>query len=100
MFRRSDDFPFTRLLEDSWRDVLDEYRNVATRMDAWPETQYYKGDWGTFGLYAFGHKQATNCAACPRTTLLVQQIPGMVMAGFFPTVPGAPITPPQRYRGL
>ena len=23
MFRKSDDFPFTRLLEDSWRDVLD-----------------------------------------------------------------------------
>ena len=68
MFRRSDDFPFTRLLEDSWRDVLDEYRNVAARMDAWPETQYYKGDWGTFGLYAFGHKQAANCAVCPRTT--------------------------------
>src|SRR2546421_10470431 len=99
MFRRSDDFPFTRLLEESWRDVLDEYRNVAAGVDAWPETQYYKGDWGTFGLYAFGHKQAAHCAACPRTTQLVEQIPGMVMAGGFRLAPGTPITPHKRYGG-
>jgi beta-hydroxylase len=99
MFRRSDDFPFTRLLEESWRDVLDEYRNVAAQVDAWPETQYYEGDWGTFGLYAFGHRQASHCAACPRTTRLVEQIPGMVMAGFSRLAPGTHITPHKGYGG-
>ena len=99
MFRRSDEFPFTRLLEDNWPEVLDEYRNVAAHMEAWPETQYYKGDWGTFGLYAFGHKQAAHCAACPRTTQLVERIPGMVMAGFSRLAPGTHITPHKGYGG-
>jgi len=100
MFRASDEFPFTRLLEEGWHDVLDEYRNVvAGRMDAWPETQYYDGDWRTFGLYAFGHRQAANCAACPRTTRLVERIPGMVMAGFSRLAPGTHITPHKGYGG-
>lgn len=99
MFRSGDDFPFTRLLEDNWQDVLGEYRVIARQMHPWPEKQYYNGDWGTFGLYAFGHKRPANCAQCPRTTWLVEQIPGMAMAGFSRLSPGAHITPHQGYGG-
>ena len=99
MFRRTEDFAFARMLEDNWRDVLEEYRLVARQLHDWPETQYYNGNWTTFGLYAFGHKRPANCALCPRTTRLVEKIPGMVMAGFSRLAPGTHILPHQGYRG-
>src|SRR5439155_5818957 len=40
------------------------------------------GGRSTFGLYAFGQKQAANCVLCPRTTELVEAIPGLSMAGY------------------
>jgi hypothetical protein len=58
MFHSTEAFAFTRLLEEHWREILQEYENVAGRLHAWPEKQYYTGDWQTFGLYAFGHKRA------------------------------------------
>ncbi|HEX9278529.1 MAG TPA: aspartyl/asparaginyl beta-hydroxylase domain-containing protein [Casimicrobiaceae bacterium] len=99
MFRESDDFAFTRLLEHDWRDVLREYQAVAQDLHAWPERTYYSGSWDTFGLYAFGHKRPANCARCPKTTALVEQIPGMVMAGFSRLAPGAHIKPHRGYDG-
>jgi beta-hydroxylase len=99
MFRSSEEFAFTRLLEDNWQDVLHEYETVARELHAWPERSYYKGDWDTFGLYAFGHKRPDNCARCPRTTQLVEAIPGMVMAGFSRLAPGTHIAPHQGYGG-
>jgi beta-hydroxylase len=99
MFRESDAFPFTGLLEAHWQAVRDEYEAVASRLHAWPETQYYEGDWQTFGLYAFGHKRRDNCAACPRTTRLLEQVPGLVMAGFSRLAPGTRITPHRGYDG-
>lgn len=99
MFRRTDDFPFTRLLEANWHGVLAEYRAVAEDFHAWPEKQYYNAGWDTFGLYAFGHKRPGNCERCPKTTKLVEQIPGMVMAGFSRLAPGAHITPHRGYGG-
>lgn len=99
MFMPSTDFAFTRLLEESWQSVLEEYEGVAEQLHAWPETQYYDGDWATFGLYAFGHKRSENCVACPRTTRLIEQIPGVVMAGFSRMAPGTHITPHRGYGG-
>ncbi len=64
----------------------------------WPEKSLY-GDsgWQTFGLYAFGQKQEANCALCPRTTDLVNKIPGLVTAGFSRLTPGAHIKPHVGY---
>ena len=99
MFQRTDDYPFVSVLEESWREVLAEYHVVASDMHAWPEKQYYDEGWDTFGLYAFGHKRPANCKRCPRTTELVERIPGMVMAGFSRLAPGAHIRPHCGYGG-
>ena len=99
MFRSSAAFEFTSMLEAHWQEVLDEYRGVAGRLTAWPEKQYYNGNWQTFGFYAFGHKRPANCALCPRTTELLERIPGLVMAGFSRMSPGTHITPHRGYDG-
>jgi aspartyl/asparaginyl beta-hydroxylase (cupin superfamily) len=94
-------FPFTRLLEQSWKiirtelDALDREEFIE-----WPEHSLY-GDrgWETFGLVAFGQRQQEQCARCPRTDMLVRQIPGLMMAGFSRLAPGAHIVPHRGYEG-
>ena len=80
MYQESDKFPCTRILEDNWQAILAEYQAIAgdQAMHRWPEGGLYDGKWDTFGLYAFGKKRPKNCALCPVTTRLVEQIPGMV----------------------
>lgn len=101
MYCNSENYPFTRLLEQHWREVLSEYEAVATnpQMHAWPEKQYYDGQWDTFGLYAFGARRHRNCELCPATTRLVEQIPGMQMAGFSRLAPQTHIKPHRGYDG-
>ena len=53
----------------------------------WPEKNLYEESrpdgWNVFGLYKFGkQKVEENCLLCPKTTALVESIPGMQMAGF------------------
>ena len=99
MFTDPREFAFAADLESHWTVIRDEM--VALRSSgfiAWPEKSLYgETGWSTFGLYAFGQKQAANCALCPRTTALVESIPGMVMAGFSRLDPGAHIKPHVGY---
>src|SRR4051812_13003882 len=101
MYQSTDKYPFVRILEENWQDILAEYQAVARdpAMHAWPEGQIYDGGWDTFGLYAFGKKRHMNCDLCPKTTKLVEQIPGMVMAGFSRLAPGTHIKPHVGYGG-
>jgi aspartyl/asparaginyl beta-hydroxylase (cupin superfamily) len=101
MYQDASKYPFLKVLEENWEAILAEYRAVAAQpeMHAWPEGQLYDGRWDTFGLYAFGMKQADNCKRCPVTTRVVEQIPGMVMAGFSRLAPGTHIKPHVGYGG-
>lgn len=100
MFEDVAQFPFAAGLERSWQTIRDEMVALrSTGFMAWPEKSLYAetGGWSTFGFYAFGQKQEANCALCPRTTALVEAIPGMVMAGFSRLAPGAHIQPHVGY---
>jgi aspartyl/asparaginyl beta-hydroxylase (cupin superfamily) len=99
MFENPNQFPFAAELERNWRIIRDEMVALReTGFIAWPEKSLYGGTgWNTFGLYAFGEKQRDNCALCPRTTALVESIPGMAMAGFSRLAPGAHIKPHVGY---
>ncbi len=99
MFEDPAQFLFTADLERSWTVIRDEMVALReTGFIAWPEKSLYgETGWNTFGLYAFGAKQAANCALCPRTTALVEAIPGMCMAGFSRRAPGAHIKPHVGY---
>lgn len=101
MYQSREKHPCTRVLEDNWQDILAEYQAIATdpSMHKWPEEKLYDGRWDTFGLYAFGKKRHKNCALCPKTTKVVEQIPGMVMAGFSRLAPGTHIKPHVGYGG-
>jgi len=92
-------YPFVRDLERNWQIIRDEMTALrSTGFMDWPEKSLYgETGWSTFGLYAFGQKQAAQCALCPRTTLLVESIPGLVTAGFSRLVPGAHIKPHMGY---
>jgi aspartyl/asparaginyl beta-hydroxylase (cupin superfamily) len=101
MYQDPQKYPFLKPLEDNWETILAEYRGVAENpeMHLWPEKQLFDGRWDTFGLYAFGNKQHDNCKRCPVTTKLVEQIPGMVMAGFSRLAGGTHIKPHVGYGG-
>jgi beta-hydroxylase len=92
-------YPFTVDLERNWQIIRDEMIALrSTGFIAWPEKSLYgETGWSTFGLYAFGQKQAENCTLCPRTTALVESVPGMSMAGFSRLDPGAHIKPHVGY---
>lgn len=99
MFEDAARFPFAAELERNWEVIRDEMVALrSTGFIAWPEKSLYgETGWSTFGLYAFGQKQTTNCTLCPRTTALVESVPGMAMAGFSRLAPGAHIKPHVGY---
>lgn len=98
-------FSFLRSLEDSWEDVLEELNNLLynesennkSYFQSWHEVEIYEGRWDVYGLYAFGEKLESNCNRCPKTTSLVESIPGMVTAGFSALAPDTHIRPHVGY---
>jgi beta-hydroxylase len=94
-------FPFSAVLSQNWRVIRAELDALERgEFIDWPEHSLY-GDrgWETFGLYAFGQRQPEGCARCPQTARLVQQIPGLMMAGFSRLAPSAHIVPHSGYEG-
>ncbi len=91
-------FLFVDALEAEWRIIHEEMAALRSEaFIAWPERSLHDQGWDTFGLYVFGQKQFDNCRLCPRTSALVESIPGMKMAGFSRLAPGARIKPHRGY---
>jgi len=98
MFFSPDDFTGISSLVHKWegiRDELDELANSAFMK--WPETSLYDGNWTVFPLFKVGTKIEANCLLCPRTTELLENIPGMITAGFSSLAPGTYIGPHVGY---
>lgn len=104
-------FPWIAGVEDHWTEIRDEFDAVRADTDI-PNVEDISADgnlgadrkpmsrgseWRWFFLYGFGHKLEDNCARCPRTTKIVESIPGMRGAIFAVLAPGKHI--PQ-HRGL
>jgi len=103
-------FPWTRRLERNWTAMRDELDDILQHREALPSfhdiaedasTISQDNDWKTFFLYGYGEKAEENCARCPRTTELIEQVPGMTTAFFSILSPGKHI-PPHRgpYKGV
>ncbi|MEH6755671.1 MAG: aspartyl/asparaginyl beta-hydroxylase domain-containing protein, partial [Alphaproteobacteria bacterium] len=98
MFEPIEDFPFLAPLSAGWRDISEELNALdPAHFIGWPETDIYTGDWTVFPFYKFGEKIALTCAICPRTTALIETVPGMVTAGFSRSAPDTHITPHVGY---
>ncbi|WP_230842498.1 aspartyl/asparaginyl beta-hydroxylase domain-containing protein [Gloeobacter morelensis] len=91
-------FEFVAQLETHWQTIRQELEHLGDGdFIAWPEKYLYGQGWDIFGLYAFGIKVGANCKLCPETTRLIEQIPGLVSAGFSSLKPGTHIAPHTGY---
>ena len=95
-------FPEFKVLEENWRDVLDEVRQILKFRDQIPkfhevsvdQKNISRGDqWRTFFLFGFGTKLARNCAKAPKTAAMLETIPNLQTAWFSILAPGAHIPP-------
>jgi ornithine lipid ester-linked acyl 2-hydroxylase len=104
------DFAWAGTLEEHWREIRTELDDVLARRDDLPNFQDILRDvapisrddrWKTYFFLAYGYRIDANCARCPRTTALLDQIPGLVTAFFSILSPHKRI-PPHRgpYRGV
>lgn len=103
-------FPWTYDLETNWTAVREELDQILEHREALPNFQDISEDqtaittddnWKTYFLYGFGYKAEQNCARCPETTKLIEQVPGMKTAFFSILAPGKHI-PAHRgpYKGV
>ena len=104
------EFPWTPPLEANWTVIREELDEILEHREALPNFQDISEDqtaittddrWKTYFLYGFGHQAEKNCARCPETTKLIEQVPGMKTAFFSILAPGKHI-PPHRgpYKGV
>ena len=84
-------FDWVETLEANWskiRQELDEILKCGEKLpnfqDISPEQYVISPDnrWKTYFLYGYGFKAEQNCARCPETTKIIEQIPGMTTAFF------------------
>jgi aspartyl/asparaginyl beta-hydroxylase (cupin superfamily) len=90
-------FPWTSLLEENWPVIRLELDQILLYNDDLPNLQDIQQEqssitndnkWKTFFLYGFGIKAKQNCAKCPKTTAVLEQIPGLLTAFFSILHPG------------
>jgi aspartyl/asparaginyl beta-hydroxylase (cupin superfamily) len=94
MFLDTTAFPFTRALESSWLDILDECRALPRDcFEPWVQREMYGEGWSVYGLVAFGHRLEAALDACPKTARALAAVPGLTTAGFSRMAPGTHITP-------
>jgi aspartyl/asparaginyl beta-hydroxylase (cupin superfamily) len=90
-FFDSDQFPWTESLEAGWQEIQQELWEVLSHEEEIPNFQdvsptqaaLTQGEqWKTYFFYGYGYKVEKNCAECPRTAALIEQIPGFKTAFF------------------
>ena len=92
----ADEFDWTRRLSDGSEDIR---RELGSLLEEEFQLHYtYMGEagqWKVFYFYCVGRKVEPNCRRCPRTTELIESIPGYKagLAYFSRLAPGGHITP-------
>ncbi len=83
--------PEVTSLERNWKTIRRELDTVLADRDGIPNFQDISTDqlsltdddrWKTYFFFGYGFKADANCARCPETTRLLEQIPGMKTAMF------------------
>lgn len=98
------DFPFLSILEEGWRDILEEALALSEDdLLPYPVEEFYNRGWFVCGLYSVDYPGveahelepwlARNRRLCPRTTSLVDRLPGNHLAGFSILEPGCQMEP-------
>ena len=91
------DFSFIPEIEKNWKLIYSEMENILKFKNLIPafhevsvdQKTISKGNkWKTFGLFGFGNKFKKNCSFAPKTTELLEKIPGLQTAWFSIIPPG------------
>jgi len=99
-------FGWAKKLEENQPVIRKELDGILDHLEQIPNFQQISSDqksitqddkWKTYFLYGFGYKAEQNCARCPETTRLIENIPGMKTAFFSILAPGKHI---PEHRGL
>jgi beta-hydroxylase len=109
-FIESTEFPWTKELEKNWKDIRQELDVILKYRSTIPNLQDIAEDqkslttddkWKTFFLYGYGFSSDKNVRLCPKTSALLQKIPGMKTA-MFSILDGDKHIPPHRgpYKGV
>ena len=94
------DFAWTQLLRDNWETIREECISVAMQPEAAPSLATISPDhraiakvnmWRSFFLWGYGFPAEENLERCPRTTKIIEQIPGLNTAFFSILAPGTHI---------
>ncbi|MBI3252463.1 MAG: aspartyl/asparaginyl beta-hydroxylase domain-containing protein [Candidatus Omnitrophica bacterium] len=98
MFYEPSEFPFTKRLEVSYGKIKEEMENLTLgRFKPWYEKDLYTNLWLVYGLYAMGNKLKDNCALCPETVKILEEVPDLTTAGFSALLPGTHIKPHEGF---
>jgi beta-hydroxylase len=93
-------FPWIAELEANWKDIEAEALEVVKDVRAIPPLAAISPDhrriapaeqWRSFFLYGYEYRVDANCVKCPRTTALIEKVPGLNSALFSVLVPGTHI---------
>lgn len=109
-FTSSEFFPWAAQLEDAVEFIDQEYQALLDSNEPLPAFQEispeqgtitHDQNWRTFVLFAYGAKSVRNTSLCPKTTEVLENIPGLKTAFFSVLAPGKEI-PAHRgpYKGL
>jgi ornithine lipid ester-linked acyl 2-hydroxylase len=99
-FLPTDTFDWIAGLEREWKTIRSELEEVLSYRDDLPNFQDISIDqasitdddgWKTYFFFAYGFRSDANCARCPRTTALLERIPGLTTAFFSILSPGKQI---------
>jgi aspartate beta-hydroxylase len=101
-------FPWARRLEEAFPVILEEYSAVADDAGAFPsfldftrpeQVARYLGttgatpQWNAFFFYRHGERNDANCARCPRTAALLDELPLIRLPGVTPEICFSVLTP-------
>ncbi len=103
-------FPWIERVEERVPEVQAELEEVLSYREALPNFQDISVDqaaissddgWKTFFFLGYGFRSEANCRRCPRTSALLDSIPGLV-TGFFSILGPGKHLPPHRgpWRGV
>ncbi len=93
-------FPWTSLLTENWLAIRDEARALMQDRASIPPVRDLSSDhekiavddkWRSFFFWGYGLRAEANCARCPRTARILEQIPGLLSALYSVTLAGAHI---------
>jgi beta-hydroxylase len=84
-------FPWITDIEANWQTIRQELDEILKVSQSLPNFQDISSDqysitrdnlWKTYFFYGYGFKAQKNCHRCPKTTELIESIPGMKTAFF------------------